>query len=117
MLKGTDMSLYAVFVKLGLSVCLKPILVDLESPPYESNKYEFMREGNHEPGVVGKMNLIVSDDNENPLDIVNIFGDPLDDDIVWVTKPLWRDLAPIHADVSILPFLPVWETEVAEDID
>jgi hypothetical protein len=97
-LKGTDMSLYAVFKTLGLEVRLKPILNSMKYL-YDNDGDLFPCEGKDGPGTVGRTDLI-TDENEDAKWTVHAFGEQLQH-VHWITKPLWRSLALIHGNVSV----------------
>jgi len=99
MLKGTDMSLFAVFVKLDLDVRVKPILTDMASMSARYMEFGYPYEGHHAPGIVSKTDLITSE-HEDAMEILTSFGQPLHG-VNWVTKPLWKNLALVHGNVSI----------------
>lgn len=105
-LKGTDMSLYAVFKPLGLEVDLVPIITSSKYLPNKDygddddyTRIYWPRGGTEtNPGMVGLTRFITHewDDAE---DIPKAFGD-LMDHVKWITKPLWRNLGLIHGNVS-----------------
>ncbi|KAI1265486.1 hypothetical protein F5Y18DRAFT_53446 [Xylariaceae sp. FL1019] len=102
-LKGTDMSLYAVFRQLGLEVRLVPIITSLEDlsddrlSGYRYPTKRFWPRGgtNIKPGEVGMTELGTYE--EDIAKVPRAFGDRMKH-VEWITEPLWRNLALIHGN-------------------
>ncbi|CAH0023572.1 unnamed protein product, partial [Clonostachys rhizophaga] len=103
-LKGTDMSLYAVFRQLGLEVNLVPIIISSKYLPNqdygddEDSKKIFWPCGGTEtePGMVG-LTKFITHEGDDAANIPKAFGE-LVKDVEWITEPLWRNLALIHGN-------------------
>ncbi|KAL9590077.1 MAG: hypothetical protein Q9179_007977, partial [Wetmoreana sp. 5 TL-2023] len=91
---GTDMSLYAVFTQLGLEVRLAPIMTEMIC--VEDDDSDLRPRKGTQPGLVGRTDFI-TDEHEDAKWIPKAFGKRLEN-VQWITKPLWRDLALIHGN-------------------